>query len=132
MRGTHLRDMREAGRRREFEDELPARRISAFELLERVADVAAEHDRAFAALNVDRDAREEPVAAAVVEVEVRVDDDRDATHELARERVRVPLLAVLLERRRPPLDPTLCRPGTSRIDDDPAPMTSGRQSRLKH
>jgi len=32
--------MREVGRRREFEDELPARRIPAFELLERVADVA--------------------------------------------------------------------------------------------
>jgi hypothetical protein len=31
--------MREVGRRREFEDELPARRIPAFELLERVADV---------------------------------------------------------------------------------------------
>jgi hypothetical protein len=36
-----------------------------------------------------------------VEVEVRVDDDRDATHELLRERVRVPLLAVLFDRRRP-------------------------------
>lgn len=46
MRDTHLRDMREVGRRREFEDEHPARRIPAFELLERVADVAAEDDRA--------------------------------------------------------------------------------------
>jgi hypothetical protein len=34
--------MREVGRRREFEDELPAWRIPAFELLERIADVAAE------------------------------------------------------------------------------------------
>jgi hypothetical protein len=36
----------------------------------------------------------------VVEVEMRIDDDRDATHEIVRERVRVPLLAVLLDRRR--------------------------------
>src|SRR6476661_10620669 len=131
--------MREVGRRRELEDELLARRIPAFELLEPVADVAAQHDRTFvglydddlmsgrvsrrreepdagqdlrlavvldvrrarkvdplphrvvvlgprvcelASLYVDRGAREEPVATAVVEVEVRVDDDRDATHEL--------------------------------------------------
>src|SRR5512132_2016545 len=149
--------MREVGWRREFENELLARRIPAFELLEGVPDVAAEDDPAFvrlhdddlmsgrvsrrrqepdarqnlslaivldvrfarkvdtlphrvvvlrprvgelASLHVDRDAREEPVAAAVVEVEVRVDDDRDATHELVRERVRVPLLAVILDRRR--------------------------------
>ena len=45
--------MREVGRRREFEDELPARRIPAFELLERVADVAAEDDRAFVSLDDD-------------------------------------------------------------------------------
>jgi hypothetical protein len=149
--------MREVGRRREFEDELPARRIPASELLERVADVAAEDDRAFvglhdddlmsgrvprrrqqpdagqdlrravvldvrrprkidplphrvvvlrprvrelAPLDVNRDAREEPVPAAIVEVEVRVDDDRDATHELVRKRVRAPLLAVVFDRRR--------------------------------
>jgi hypothetical protein len=49
----HLRDMREVGRRRELEDELPARRIPAFELLERVADVAAEDDRAFVGLHDD-------------------------------------------------------------------------------
>ena len=49
---------------------------------------------------MDRDAREEPVAAAVVEMEVRVDDDRGPTHEVVRERVRVPLLAVLFDRRR--------------------------------
>jgi hypothetical protein len=59
---------------------------------------------------VDRDAREEPVAAAVVEVEVRVDDDRDATHELVRERVRVPLLAVVFDRRR--------RVDHPRVDED--------------
>jgi hypothetical protein len=59
---------------------------------------------------VDRDAREEPVAAAVVEVEVRVDDNRDATHELVRERVRVPLLAVLLDHRR--------RVDHPRVDED--------------
>jgi hypothetical protein len=59
---------------------------------------------------VDRDAREEPVAAAVVEVEVRVDDDRDATHELVRERVRVPLLAVVFDRR--------CRVDHPRVDED--------------
>ena len=53
VRDTHLRDMREVGRRREFEDELPARRIPAFELLERVADVAAEDDRAFVGLHDD-------------------------------------------------------------------------------
>ena len=53
MRDTHLRDMREVGRRREFEDELPAGRIAAFELLERVADVAAEDDRAFVGLHDD-------------------------------------------------------------------------------
>lgn len=53
MRDTHLRDMREVGRRREFEDELPARRIPAFELIERVADVAAEDDRAFVGLHDD-------------------------------------------------------------------------------
>ena len=38
---THLRDMREVGRRRELEDELLPRRIPAFELLERDSDVAA-------------------------------------------------------------------------------------------
>jgi hypothetical protein len=42
--------MREVGRRREFEDELLARRIPAFKLLEPVADVAAHHDRAFVGL----------------------------------------------------------------------------------
>src|SRR5947208_386432 len=45
--------MREVGRRREFENELPARRIPAFELLERVADVAAEDDRTFVGLHDD-------------------------------------------------------------------------------
>jgi hypothetical protein len=45
--------MREVGRRREFEDEPPARRIPAFELLERVADVAAEDDRPFVGLHDD-------------------------------------------------------------------------------
>ena len=60
--------------------------------------------------SVDRDAREEPVAAAVVEVEVRVDDDRDAPHELVRERVRVPLLAVVFDRRR--------RVDRPRVDED--------------
>ena len=59
---------------------------------------------------MDRDAREEPVAAAVVEVEVRVDDDRDATHELVRERVQVPLLAVVFDRRR--------RVDHPRVDED--------------
>jgi hypothetical protein len=59
---------------------------------------------------VDRDAGEEPVAPAVVEVEVRVDDDRDATHKLVRERVRVPLLAVVLDRRR--------RVDHPRVDED--------------
>jgi hypothetical protein len=61
---------------------------------------------------VDRDAGEEPVAATVVEVEVRVDDDRDATHEVVRERVRVPLAAVLLDRR--------CRVDQPRVDEDEA------------
>ena len=37
---------------------------------------------------MDRHAGEEPVAAAVVEVEVRVDDGRDTTYELVRQRVR--------------------------------------------
>jgi hypothetical protein len=46
----------------------------------------------------------------VVEVEVRVDDDRDATHELVRERVRMPLLVVLVERQR--------RVDHPRIDED--------------
>jgi len=41
VRDTHLRDMREVGRRRELENELLPRRIPAFELLERDADVAA-------------------------------------------------------------------------------------------
>jgi hypothetical protein len=45
--------MSEEGRRREFEHELPARRIPVFELLERVADVAAEDDRAFVGLHDD-------------------------------------------------------------------------------
>ena len=66
--------------------------------------------RELASLHVDRDAREEPVAAAVVEVEVRVDDDRDATHELVRERVRVPLLPVVFDRRR--------RVDHPRVDED--------------
>ena len=46
----------------------------------------------------------------MVEVEVRVDDDREATHELVRERVRVPLLVVLVERRR--------RVDHPRVDED--------------
>ncbi len=45
--------MREVGRCREFEDELLARRIPAFELLKKVADVAAEDDRAFVGLHDD-------------------------------------------------------------------------------
>jgi len=159
--------MGEVGRRREFEDELLARRFPSFELLEPVADVAAEDDRALvglhdddlmsgrvsrrrqepdarkdlrlavvldvrrarkidplpqrvvvvrpgvrelAPLHVDRHAREQPVAAAVVEVEVRVDDERDATHELVRERVRVPLLAVPVDFRR--------RVDQPRVDED--------------
>ena len=53
VRDTHVRDMREVGRRREFKDELPARRIPAFELLERIADVAAEDDRTFGGLHDD-------------------------------------------------------------------------------
>jgi hypothetical protein len=38
--------MRKVGRRRSFEHALLARRIPAFDLLERVADVPAEDDRA--------------------------------------------------------------------------------------
>ena len=45
--------MREVGRRRELEDELLPRRIPAFELLEPVADVAAQHDRALVRLHDD-------------------------------------------------------------------------------
>ena len=41
-----------------------------------------------APLHVDRNAWEEPVAAAVVEVEVRVDDHRDAAHQLVRQAMR--------------------------------------------
>ncbi len=43
-------------------------------------------------------------------MEVRVDDERDATHELVSERVRVPLLAVLFDRRR--------RVDHPRVDED--------------
>src|SRR5262249_54477681 len=57
-----------------------------------------------------RDAREEPVAAAVVEVEVRIDDDGDPAHEPVWERLRVPLLAVVLDRRR--------RVDQPRVDED--------------
>ena len=53
VRDTHLRVMREVGRRRELEDELLARRFPAFELFERMADVAAEDDRAFVGLHDD-------------------------------------------------------------------------------
>jgi hypothetical protein len=62
---------------------------------------------------VDRDAREEAVAAAVVGMEVRVDDNRDAIHQLVGQRVRVPLpllLGVLVERRR--------RVDHPRVDED--------------
>src|SRR3954467_11159630 len=46
---------------------------------------------------MDRQAGEEAVAAAVIEVKMRVDHDRDAAHEFPRQRVRrrVPLLVQL-------------------------------------
>ena len=53
MRDSHLLDMREVGRCRELKDEPAARRIPAFELLERVADVAAKDDWAFVGLHDD-------------------------------------------------------------------------------
>jgi len=140
VRDTHLSDMRKVGRGREFEDELLPGRIPAFELLEPVADVAAEDDRAFVGLHDDDlmsgrvsrrrqepDARQDLRLAVVLDVRrarkvdplprrvivrasassrrctwigmpgksrlppqwskwVRVDDDRDATHELPHRR----------------------------------------------
>ena len=53
MRDTHLLDVREVRRRRESEDELPARRVPELELLERVADVAAEDHRTIVGLHDD-------------------------------------------------------------------------------
>src|SRR5580765_4203706 len=53
MRDAHFGLMRKVRRGRELEDELLAWRFPALELLEPVADVTAEHDRALVGLHHD-------------------------------------------------------------------------------